>query len=352
MQGSRNLPTRSQMLPKSLLYIGICFISMLFLNGCTALSPRQQEEGASQVSGKLILPKNLSPGSPMSENQVVWVALLNNAAFQEAVSNLGLSQADLLQAQTLPNPILGLFLPVGPKQLEFGLRHSVETIWLRPKRIKLAELDLERASRTLGQSSLDLVRDVRLAYTELVAAKERVVFAKQALELSKESAKITKARFQAGAALELEVTTVTSAQLQAKQELNTLEYEVPLAAHRLSKLLGLGVAEVKIMSSALPKFRSLSPNSDRHLKEAFAARPDLRASELEIERAFTNAGLVEVEAYQLIVFLDANGSGKSFEAGPGFEFPIPLFDQNKAAKSRAKTMIASASKRYLGITDC
>jgi len=287
----------------------------------------------------------------MSENQAVWVALLNNAAFQEAASDLGLAQADLIQAKTLPNPTLSLLLPIGPKQLEFGIKHPIEALWLRPKRIALAQLDLEKTTRSLNQTSLDLVRDVRLAYTDLTTAKDRIALAKQSLDLANESAEIVEARHQAGSALELELTTVSTEQLQAKHELESLDSEALLATHRLSKLLGLGTAKMAILASTLPPTPTVPPSADSLLKEAFAARPDLRAAEIGIERAVQNAGLAESEAHKLTAILDTNGSGNAFEAGPGFEFPITLFDQNKAAKSRAKTMITSAAKHYLVVRD-
>ena len=78
----------------------------------------------------------------LREDQAVWIALLNNAAFREAMSDVGLAEADILQAKTLPNPTLAMMFPAGPKPLEFAVKYPVEAIWLRPKRLEIAKLML------------------------------------------------------------------------------------------------------------------------------------------------------------------------------------------------------------------
>jgi outer membrane protein, heavy metal efflux system len=83
------------------------------------------------------------------------------------------------------------------------------------------------------------------------------------------------------------------------------------------------------------------------LNDAYAARPDLRAAEIAIESAVRRAGLAQVDAYKLTAVLDTNGSGSSFEAGPGLELPVPLLDRGQAGILRANAMIEKASRHYL-----
>lgn len=301
--------------------------------------------------GELRLPPGVSLSDTITEEQAVWIALVNNAAFQEALSNVGLAEADILQAQTLPNPTLSMLFPAGPKQLEFAVKYPVEAMWLRPKRIEIAKLDADNVAKTLQQSSLDLVRDVRIAYTNLSLAKERVKLANKAVDLSRQVAKLVDARRRAGTALELESTTAKSDELQAKQELAQLEDGITLAKNRLAKFLGVGLSDFSISTSGLDTSPSVPDDSNALLNDAFAARPDLRAAEIAIESAMKRAGLAESEAYKLTAVLDTNGSGSDFEAGPGIDLPIPIFDRNKAGKARAKAAIQKASRHYLAVRD-
>src|SRR5687768_4110163 len=57
----------------------------------------------------------LASGERLTEERAIDLALLNNAAFQETLADLGLSQADLVQAGLISNPDALLRVPVGAK---------------------------------------------------------------------------------------------------------------------------------------------------------------------------------------------------------------------------------------------
>lgn len=46
------------------------------------------------------------------------IAIWNNASFQADLAQLGMARADLAEAGVLPNPVVTLLFPLGPKQLE------------------------------------------------------------------------------------------------------------------------------------------------------------------------------------------------------------------------------------------
>jgi cobalt-zinc-cadmium efflux system outer membrane protein len=52
----------------------------------------------------VIVPEGLADGRPLAEDEVVWLALWNNALFREALVEVDLTRADLVQAGLLPNP--------------------------------------------------------------------------------------------------------------------------------------------------------------------------------------------------------------------------------------------------------
>jgi cobalt-zinc-cadmium efflux system outer membrane protein len=285
----------------------------------------------------------------VSEDQAVWIALLNNASFRESMTGVGLAEADLIQAKTLPNPTLSMLLPLGPKQLEFAVKYPIEAIWLRPRKIEIAKLDTEGIGQSLKQSGLDLVRDVRISYINFANAKERELLAREALDLSDQVCDLVNARRKAGVALELEETSARGDKLQAELELSKLTDDVEIANVRLQKLLGVWGQGLQITSdNSLP---SVPDQVGGLLTDAYAARPDLRAAEIAIESATHRAGLAQVDAYKLTTVLDTNGSGSSFEAGPGVELPIPIFDSGQAGKARTNAMIEKASRHYLVVRD-
>ncbi len=87
---------------------------------------------------------------------------------------------------------------------------------------------------------------------------------------------------------------------------------------------------------------------DALLKEALAARPDVRAAELGIEAAGARAGLARAQAVAIAAILDANAKGtEGFEMGPGFSAELPIFSRNTGGRARAAAALLQAQARYL-----
>ena len=89
-------------------------------------------------------------------------------------------------------------------------------------------------------------------------------------------------------------------------------------------------------------------NSRGSPDEALASRPDVRAAELRVEAAAKKLGWERSRILALSAVLDANGSGsEGFEAGPGVEGSIPLFDRNQGGRARASADLEVASRQYV-----
>jgi cobalt-zinc-cadmium efflux system outer membrane protein len=86
------------------------------------------------------------------------------------------------------------------------------------------------------------------------------------------------------------------------------------------------------------------------LDTALAARPDVRAAELELEAAGARAGLERARVMTLSAMLDANAQGREgFEMGPGLAIELPVFSRNQGGKARAAAELDQAARRYLAV---
>jgi cobalt-zinc-cadmium efflux system outer membrane protein len=295
------------------------------------------------------LPPGIAIADGISANEAVAIALWNNAAFQENLSKLGLARGDLAQAGLLSNPAFSVLFPVGPKQLEFVATLPLEALWLRPRRVAIARLDAERVAEGLVQSGLDLVRDVRLSLSDLELVGKRARLSRESVSLRERILKITEARQRAGEGNELDTVAAGAEVLRAEDEARRLQRDVIVAEERLLHLVGLTgvITNAGFSPGALPSRLAL-PLGDLE-RRAFAARPDLRASELAVKAAGKRAGLARAEIFALSGVIDANGSGKQgFEIGPGAQLPIPIFNQNQAGRARATAEIERAAWNYIG----
>src|SRR4030095_114792 len=143
----------------------------------THLSSEVLQRTGHSIRDEAATPDSLPPGVELSdgleEREAVAIALWNNAAFQEALSKLGLARGDLAQAGLLSNPTFSILFPLGPKQLEFAATFPLAAVSLRPRRVAIAKLDAERVADGLLQNGLDLVRDTRVALSEMELARDR-----------------------------------------------------------------------------------------------------------------------------------------------------------------------------------
>lgn len=296
------------------------------------------------------LPPDLSTEDGVSEDEAVAIALWRNAAFAEALAELGLRRADIHQAGMLPNPVLSLLYPLGPKQMEFALKVPLEALWLRPSRIAAAEADAEQSSALLVQAGLDLIAEVRNACSELDLCTKSARRGFESTWLREQLEQKAEARFRAGESAETELLAARSDLLQARSQEAQYRLHAALARERLRALLGF--AQDPTALEFLPserETRGLRGDRASRLKEALASRPDVRAAEFAIEAAGERAGLSQVEFLTISGILDANVDGRRVEAGPGMELPIPLFNQNQAGKTRAQAEVERAARSYVAV---
>jgi cobalt-zinc-cadmium efflux system outer membrane protein len=312
------------------------------------------------------VPPGLSLADGLSEDEAVAIALWNNAAFQADLTALGFARADLIEAGQLRNPVLTLLLPWGPKQLEATANLPIEVFWQRPRRVAAAKVDLERVAESLVQTGLNLMRDVRVAYADFVLANDRARIADESLRLRNEIAQIVQARMRDGDISELETSAARIDAQQAAEQAKRFAGEVALATNRLRFLLGMGASEVSfdlVASSSTPVIQPAASSTPIYLagwrgdqdlselvKQALASRPDLRAAELAIEAAGKRAKWERSKIFSLSAILDSNAKGsEGFEAGPGFQVELPIFNRNKGGLTRAEAEIERAARQYLAV---
>ena len=295
-------------------------------------------------------PPSVDTSDGISGDEAVTLALWNNAAFQVAVTQLGFARADLADAGLLANPVLSLLFPWGPKQLEFTLRWPAEILWERPRRVASARLSLDVAASNLVQSGLDLALAVRLAHTDLTLAIDRQRLAADTAAALRRIDELTQSRLAAG---DIGALDARVARIDAQRSLHDADravHDVRLARERLRLLTGLAADDAALDAVQAPIEPTSCGSPPDLLERALAARPDLRAAQLAIEAAGARLGWERSRVLTLAAVLDANGQGISgFEAGPGIDVSLPIFNRNQGGKLRGLTELQRASAAYVAL---
>lgn len=294
------------------------------------------------------IPPGVAVGDGLTDDEAVAVALWNNTAFHADLAALGIARADLVEAGLLKNPIFSLLFPLGPKQFEATITFPLEVFWQRPRRVAAAKADFERVAVGLEQNALNLVRDVRVAYVDLLLAGDRERLAAATAEVRREVLALVEARFRAGEVAELEVVAARADLGAAEEALVRRRGESDAAHERLVLLLGLPVNRTELVAVPPSGEPSVPPSVDPLVRDALASRPDLRAAELAVDAAAKRAKWEHSRIATLGAILDMNGSGKNgFEAGPGLSGELPVFNRNQGGIRRADAEVERAARQFL-----
>lgn len=341
-------------------------ILLLAAAATTASCASAQPPVASPVTGRILsatgaaarihapgvaeVPPTVDARDGLSSDEAVATALWNNAAFQVTLSQLGFARADLVDAGLLTNPVLSLLFPLGPKQLEATVRWPIEVLWERPKRRAAAQLALDATANSLVQSGLDLALAVRVSHADYALAIDRQRLATETAAALERIDTLTQSRLAAGdiGALEARVARVDAA--RGRQDADRAAHEVRLARERLRLLMGLAADDPVVdQIQASPAPDACGAAADL-LPHALAARPDVRAAEIAVEAAGARLGWERRRVLAFTAVLDANGQGtQGFEAGPGVDVGLPIFNRNQGGRLRAETELQRASAAYVAI---
>lgn len=298
---------------------------------------------------KLILPAIAEPDQKWSEEQVVLIALWNNPTFHELLTDLRITKSDLVTANLLPNPEFVYYFQEPDKPFKYLFDLPIEAIWLRPIRLKIAGQENLRAAERLTQTALDLIRDTRQAYADLLLARERLRIAQEAAKLRGRISDLAKKRLDAGDASDQEAGAARIDSLQATQAATQIGYEVPLAEERLRNLLGLGGEPIPLAigQTALPGFPI--GNIDDLANEAVQTRPDVISAEHFEAAAAERLRFAKIGWVRLLGLGDATSGRDSHVLGPAFRFTVPIFNRNQGGIARAEAELEQAQRRRVTV---
>jgi len=338
-----------------------CFVLLAAAFGCAGchtppvasvptVSAKLTERFGQSVSdakspGQVCLPPGVSLDAPLTEDAAIAVALYNNPAFQELLVDLGLAHADLIQAGLLPNPEFVYFFGVTDKPFKYLFDFPIESLWLRPIRVKAAARDADRAGERLTQAGLDLIRDVRVAYADVVLARDRQRVAAEALKLRGEIAEFAAKRLRAGDFSEQEATTSKIDALIAQQDAVRVGYDIPVAEERLRNVLGLGLLRGPLTLDPSPVPGRQTLDVDRLTLDALATRPDALAAASLVQAAQARVQFNKVAWVRLLGLGDAtSGRVLGHEFSPAFRVTLPLFNVGQGGTARAEAELQRAQR--------
>src|SRR6266516_3836628 len=175
---------------------------------------------------------------PLTADSAVQVALLNNHNLQATYEELGIAQADLVEAGLLRNPIFTFQRRFPGQALEMDVLKEFIDILLLPLRKRIAAAQFEAAKLRVGHEVLNLAGEVRVAFYEHQGDQHLVDLRKTVAEATERSAETALKMKEAGNLRNLDLANEQATHAQAKIELAKAQSEAVQSREKLNKLMG------------------------------------------------------------------------------------------------------------------
>ncbi len=293
--------------------------------------------------------------NPLSADDAVQVALLNNRGLQATYAELGIAEADVVQAGRMTNPHFAYLRARhgGERTIEWALTFPIIDLLTMPLRSKLEGNRFEEAKLSVAGRAVNVGLETRRAWYQAVAAMQTVRYMEQVKEAAEASAQLARRMAQIGNFPKLTQMreqvfyAETAAQLARARQIAGAERE------RLTRLMGLYGDDLGFkLPDRLPDLPAGAVEMNDLEATAIAQRYDVQVAKRATESLAESLGLTR--ATRFINVLEAGPARIKEDPEPwkrGFEISlqIPIFDWGDARLARAESIYMQSVQRVAEI---
>jgi len=358
-------------------------LAMLLLSGCARFSPDAgmdvvQTAAAAGELGKDVIKINDERteahvaarvrellSKPLTVSSAVQVALLNHRGLQAAYNELGISEAQMVEASLPPAPRLEFSRLVGSGgfEIERQIVQSVLALLTLPRRREIAEARFRQAQVRAVEATLRISAEAGRAYYRAVAANESVKFLVDARLSAETVSDLAKRLGETGAMTKLDQAREHVFYAEISGQVATARLRQRVDRERLTRALGAWGADTAFrLSDKLTRLPSQPKALAWVEREAVGRRVDLVIARMEIDILARELGLTRKTRF--INALEVAGistTEKGVKVAPsgdveiekvsrrGFDldFQIPIYDFGEARVRLAEETYMRAVNRLL-----
>jgi outer membrane protein TolC len=280
----------------------------------------------------------------LTADDAVQVALLNNRGLQATFQELGIGEAELVQASRLPNPgfSFGRSSRGDEREIERGLHFNIARLIALPTIGKMEARRFEQTQGMVAMRVLSLAADTRKAYINAVAAEETVRYMRQVKQAANASAELARRMEQVGNFNKLQRAREQVFFAEASLNLARAEQSQRSTRERLTRLMGAwGSQTLFTLPERLPDLPADVLDLPDLERVALAQRLDVQGARLAAEQTARNLGLTQSTRFINVLELGLmrNGSNEApSQRGWEVGFELPLFDGGGARVARAQAV--------------
>jgi outer membrane protein TolC len=292
---------------------------------------------------------------PLTPDSAVRIALANNRGLQAAFAELGVAEADLVQAGRLRNPGLsfGRLRGGDDTEIDRGIMFDLVGLLTLPLRSEIESRRFGQATLQAAGQAVQLAADTRSAYFTAVAAQQSMDYAGQVAAAAEAGAELAQRLSRVGNWSRLDQAREQAFHAEAAAQLARARHQAGTARERLSRLLGVWGADIGYrLPERLPDLPQ-TPNDAAGIESrAMAQRLDVQMARRDAEATASALGLSRATGF--INVFDAGYANRSETGKPranGYEIALelPVFDWGGARVARAEATYMQAVHRTADI---
>ncbi|MEO8338699.1 MAG: TolC family protein [Nitrospirota bacterium] len=318
----------------------------------TGATVEWQKENASRETAQTFVRKLLK--RPLTVSSAVQIALLNNRGLQVTFEEIGIAQANVIEAVTLPNPSVDFDVQFPAtagvlNRYAWLVAQDFVQILMVPLKKKIANEQLQTTELRVAADVLELVAKVKKTYFMVQADQQLLLRLKLIQETTTASLDLSQKQFKAGNTTDLALLQAQAAYSEGRIEITQAETDLSEHKEQLTRLLGLWGTQTnwEIKGDILPVPDSSFPIA--HLESlAVSQRLDLHAAHREVTMLASSLGLTKT--FRWVPVLEFGFSGErdidgALNMGPSFKLEIPIFNQGQGRIARGSAELRRSANK-------
>ena len=309
----------------------------------------RSDEEADTVRGRV---KELL-AAPLGASEAVQIALLNNPGLQASYAEVGIAEADLVQASRWRGPTFsfGRLSRNGVTEIDRGVFFDVLGLLTIPLNTRAGESRLLATQQRVAGEALRVALHARKAWFQAVAAQETAKYMAQVRESAETSAELARRMAEVGNFPKLTLAREQAFYADATAQLARARHNATAARERLARLMGLWGEDLAFqLPDRLPDLPKAAREAGDLEAQAIAQRLDVQAARRDTEALAKSLSLTKVTRFVSLLevgLVDKRETGEARWSGFEIELGLPIFDFGGARVARAERLYMQAVSRTI-----
>jgi len=288
---------------------------------------------------------------PLSADDAVQIALVNNRGLQATYAELGIAEADLVQAGRMTNPHFAYLRTSDghERKLEWALTFPIIDLVTMPLRTRIEARRFEEVKLAVAGATVNIALETRRAWYDAVAAEEAVRYMKQVEAAAEASAELARRMARAGNFPKLTQMREQVFYAEVVAQLARVKQAAVNNRERLTRMMGLSWQETAYkLPERLPDLPQNATEPGEFAAAAMERRYDVQSAKHATEALAESLGLSKVTRFvSALEFGPARTKEdpEPWKRGYELSLQVPLFDWGGARVAKAEALYMQSVHR-------